>query len=189
MAGTNTAPIFNAMVAWPSLFSQNCQPKPRDESGQQSGDAQRQKRFRAAVPFPAGPVFSATQTVSRPTLQTEVNVLAMPSPPCFSGSTSTAASIKLSARQARLIFIGVLVSPSAKKARARMLTVENATSPGARQISANARASGRGGGECRRARKAAAQSARPARRAGSPRSSSRNSSVPMPCRSVARNSG
>ena len=37
-----------------------------------------------------------------------------------------------------LIFIGVLVSPSAKNARARMLTVENATSPGARQISAKA---------------------------------------------------
>ena len=36
-----------------------------------------------------------------------------------------------------LIFIGVWVSPSAKKARARMLTVENATSPGARHMSAN----------------------------------------------------
>ena len=47
-----------------------------------------------------------------------------------------------------LIFIGVLVSPSAKNARARMLTVENATSPGARHIERERRAGGGGGGEC-----------------------------------------
>ena len=62
----------------------------------------------------------------------------MPRPPCFSGTTSIAARTKFSTRQTMLIFIGVCVSPSAKNARARMLTDENATSPGARHISASA---------------------------------------------------
>ncbi len=49
IAGTNTAPIFNAMVAWPSEFSQNCQPYHATSPASKPAMHQRQKRLRAAI--------------------------------------------------------------------------------------------------------------------------------------------
>jgi hypothetical protein len=86
-----------------------------------------------------------------------------------------------------LICIGVLVSPSAKKARARMLTVENATSPGARHISARRRALVESAVNlpCSNSSRTIGSASTTSRMAGN---QIRQSSVPRPCRSVARNS-
>src|ERR1017187_5315064 len=71
------------------------------------------------------PSFFRSANRSKPVLRHEVRVLTMPGPPSCSGLSSAQVAAKLTVRQTMLIFIGVLVSPSAKKARARMLTVRS----------------------------------------------------------------
>src|ERR1700677_901417 len=107
-AGTKTAPIFSGSVAWPRLLSHNHQ-LPNEMAPASTAKPTSNNVRICSDSISSLPSFFRKANSNKPTLQSEVTVLATPSPPCRNGSTSTAARTRFSIRQAMLIFIGVAV--------------------------------------------------------------------------------
>ena len=95
--------------SFPTIASQATRSTPASKSG----NTPAAEMLRAAIPFPAAQFFPQREKAAGPTLQTEVTVLAMPRPPCLQRHDQRGGEQQVQREAARLIFIGVLVSPSA----------------------------------------------------------------------------